>query len=106
MDSRVAVTAANILFDIQNLPSDHIRQGRELSDEDYVDLSKQFHSCSWRLSDSDSVEDQRINSLSILMQPSSLQLDTSFRQNPILMISPALVSVEPFINGLGCKFEF
>jgi hypothetical protein len=106
MDSRVAVTAASILYDIQNLPADHIQQGRELTDEDYSELSGQFLSCNWRLDDSEEVPNEQLNPLTTLLQPfvpdpNIQSLDSSnlvaSRTNPLIN--------EPSMNGVDCKYS-
>jgi hypothetical protein len=103
MDSRVAITAASILYDIQHLPDDHIQQGRELTDEDYSNLSGQFHSCNWRLDDSEEVPEEQINPLPTLLQPfvpDPQLLESSIsvapRTNPLI--------VEPSENGVDRKY--
>lgn len=65
MDSRVAITAASILYDIQNLPEDAPKHP-DFVDEDFSQLSGQFLSCNWRLNDTDEEPDTQIQSTQML----------------------------------------
>lgn len=105
MDSRVAITAASILYDIQNLPADHVQQGRELTAEDYSELSGQFHSCNWRLDDSEEIPDEQLNPLPTILQPFLGDSNAQALDNSNLVAPRTnLLATEPSLNGVDRKY--
>ncbi|KAI6182953.1 hypothetical protein M3Y97_00435700 [Aphelenchoides bicaudatus] len=100
MDSRVAIAAASILFDIQNLPADHVQQGRELTAEDYSELSGQFYSCNWRLDDNEEMPDEKSSILPAILQPLEFAPNSQALENTGLVAPHANILHEPSLNGV------
>lgn len=106
MDSRVAITAASILYDIQNLPDD-VPKSRELTEEDFKQMSNQFLSCNWRLNDTDEEPDNEpFPALNTDFQ-SNVTKDQGISINVPHLVMPIETNVhsgELALNGIDCEF--